>query len=232
MFFSLKATGVQVGIADATGEDWRQIKRIAANPFSMIKVKKQIPMFNDVFQNMVNYLGKQADSGAVVDGTDFIKMLAVDMIGYVGLGIKVNSFQNPDSAFRKHANNLVETWRFLLIALIVPVACFFKMGAWNKKSEEFFEMIGKQAVEARRKGKNDAKDILGALAKANEEEPNVMTDEMLKYTIINLIVDGYNTIADAMTTLLYLLAVHPEIQAKVQNEIDGVFEAKQNGMSN
>merc|ERR1712176_575280 len=105
----IKAAGVQVGIADATGENWRQIKRIAANPFSMLKVKKQIPMFNDVFQNMVTYIGKQADSKAIVDGTDFIKMLSIDMIGYVGLGVQVNSFQNPNSEFRNQANNLVET---------------------------------------------------------------------------------------------------------------------------
>ena len=99
---------MQVGIADATGENWRQIKRIAAKPFSMIQVKKQIPMFNDVFQNMVNYVGKQADSKAIVDGTDFIKMLSIDMIGYVGLGVQVNSFQNPNSEFRNQANNLVD----------------------------------------------------------------------------------------------------------------------------
>ena len=73
------------------------------------------------------------------------------------------------------------------------------------------------------------KDILGALTKANEEEPNVMTDEMLKFTILNLIVDGYHIISDAMTNLLYLLAVYPDVQAKAQNEIDSVFKAKENG---
>ena len=225
----LKAAGVQVGIADATGENWRQIKRIAANPFSMLNVKKQIPMFNDVFQNMVDYLGKQADSKATVDGTDFIKRIAIDMIGYVGFNIKVNSFNNPQSEFLTQANNLVEVWRFLLLALIPQLACFIKMKAWNPKAEEFFEMIGKKAVEARSMGKSKGKDILGALVKANEDEPNVMTDEMLKYTLINLIVDGYNTIADAMTTLLYLLAVYPEVQTKAQDEIDSIFEEKGSG---
>ena len=195
----------------------------------MVKVKKQIPMFNDVFQNMVTYIGKQADSRAIVDGTDFIKMLAIDMIGYVGLGVQVNSFQNPDSEFRTQANNLVETWRFLLLALIVPAASFFKMSAWNPKAAEFFERIGKQAIQARKRGKIEGKDVLGSLVKANEEEPDVMTDEMLKFTIINLIVDGYNTISDAMTNLLYLLAVHPEIQTKAQSEIDAIFEEKDNG---
>ena len=52
---------------------------------------------------------------------------------------------------------------------------------------------------------------------------------MLKYTLINLIVDGYNTIADAMTTLLYLLAVYPEVQSKAQDEIDSIFEEKGSG---
>ena len=63
-------------------------------------------MFNDVFQNMVAYVGKQADSGATVDGTDFIKMVAIDMLGYVGLGVQVDSLKNPDSEFRKQAKGL------------------------------------------------------------------------------------------------------------------------------
>ena len=45
----------------------------------------------------------------------------------------------------------------------------------------------------------------------------------------DLIVDGYNTIADAMTTLLYLLAVYPEVQTKAQDEIDSIFEEKGSG---
>ena len=220
---------MQVGIADATGENWRQIKRIAAKPFSMIQVKKQIPMFNDVFQNMVTYVGKQADSKATVNATDFIKMVAIDMLGYVGWGIKVNSLENPESEVLKQANNLVQLWRVLLVVVINPVACFFKMGAWNPKAEEFFNMIGKQAIQARKKGKAEGKDVLGTLVKANEEEPNIMTDEMLKFTILNLVVDGYNTISDAMTTLLYLLAVYPDIQTKVQSEIDSVYEERDGG---
>ena len=56
-----------------------------------------------------------------------------------------------------------------------------------------------------------------------------MTDDLLKFTLLNLIVDGYHIISDAMTNLLYLLAVYPDAQAKAQNEIDSVFVAKENG---
>ena len=195
----------------------------------MVKVKKQIPMFNDVFQNMVTHVGKQADSRAIMDGTDFIRMLAIDMIGYVGFGVQVNSFKNPETEFHSMAKNLVAIWRVLLISLIIPVACFFKMGAWNPKAAEFFENVGKQAIQSRKRDKIERKDILDALIKANEQEPDVMTDEMLKFTIINLIVDGYHTMVDVMTNLLYLLAVHPEVQIKAQSEIDAIFEEKDNG---
>ena len=118
----------------------------------------------------------------------------------------------------------------MLISMICPIACFFKMGSWNPESVKFYDMIGKKSIEARKRGKKVGKDILGALVKMSEEEPDVMTPEMLKFTLLNLIVDGYNTIADAMTTLFYLIAVHPEVQSKLQDEIDAVFEAKDNGM--
>ena len=105
------------------------------------------------------------------------------------------------------------------------------MGAWNPKAAEFFENVGKQAIQSRKRDKIERKDILDSLIKANEKEPDVMTDEMLKFTIINLIVDGYHTMVDVMTNLLYLLAVNPEVQVKAQSEIDAIFEEKDNGKS-
>ena len=218
-----------VGIADAQGEQWRQVKRITANPFSMVKLKKQIPMFNDVFVNMLAFVEKEADTNSAVDASNVIKLLALDMLGYVGLGIEVNSFKNPECEFRQHANNLVETWRFLGIELAIPLFCFFKIGAWNPKSEKFFEMIGKQAIAARTRGNVEGKDVLGSLVKANREEPNVMTDEMVKFIILNMVVDMYVTVSDVMTNLVYCLAVNPEVQAKAQSEIDAVFDEKENG---
>ena len=221
---------MQVGIADARGEEWRQLKRLAARPFSLLNIKKNIPMFNKGFKDMVDYLELQAKSDVAVDGTEFIKKLAINMIAYIGFGLEVNSYKDANSEFRKQANQMVEVWRFLLITLICPVACFFKLSSWNPESVKFYEMIGKKAVEARKMGKEGGKDILGALIKMSEEEPDVMTPEMLKFTLLNLIVDGYNTIADVATNLFYLLAVNPEVQTKLQSEIDEVFDAKDDGM--
>ena len=150
---------MQVGIADARGENWRQIKRLAATPFSILNIKRSVPMFNVRFKDMIEYVEKQADSKVAVDGTDFIKKLCINMIAYLGFGLEVNSFKDPNSEFRKQANQMVEVWRFLLITLICPVVCFFKMGSWNPESVKFYDMIGRKAIEARKQGKKVGKDV-------------------------------------------------------------------------
>ena len=73
--------------------------------------------------------------------------------------------------------------------------------------------------------KIDSKDVLGNLMHVAEENPD-MTEEMMYKTFVQFFTDGYETASQAIGTLFYHLARNPDIQERVQEEIDDVIERK------
>ena len=169
---------------------------------------------------------RKADSGSSVDCAELVKKLAIDMIGYVGWGIEVNSFKNPNSPFKKAGDTLLVMWRVLGVTFFEPIWCLFRVRAFNPASQEFFATTVDRAIAQRKRGNVVGKDFLGTLIQMNEETPDELSKEMMVQIMFNIVVDGYHSVSDGMLNLLYFLAVYPDIQSKTQNEIDDVFEAK------
>jgi cytochrome P450 len=66
-------------------------------------------------------------------------------------------------------------------------------------------------------------DLLGALLSAvGPDGSPALTDRELRDEVATLFVAGHETTANALTWTLWLLATHPEIQVRLEQEIDGV----------
>ena len=54
-----------------------------------------------------------------------------------------------------------------------------------------------------------------------------MTEELLVRTLVQLVSDGYHTVTEAMSGVMHLLAAHPGVQERIQEEIDRVLDGKE-----
>ena len=70
-------------------------------------------------------------------------------------------------------------------------------------------------------GREDLLDML--LAARDEDSGEGMTDEQLRDEILTIMLAGHETTAMSLTWTLHLLAQHPEIEAKLLDEIDSVL---------
>ena len=50
------------------------------------------------------------------------------------------------------------------------------------------------------------------------------TDEEVVHMAITMLIAGYETTANTLTFISYLLALHPDTQEKLQTEIDSYYE--------
>jgi len=77
-------------------------------------------------------------------------------------------------------------------------------------------------INERRASRVDRGDLLSMLLLAQDEEGDggSMTDEQLRNEAMTLFVAGHETTANALTWTWYLLSQHPEIEAKLHEEID------------
>lgn len=81
-------------------------------------------------------------------------------------------------------------------------------------------------IEKRRASGQDQGDLLSMLLLASEEDEQglrSLTDQQVRDEAMTLFIAGHETTANAATWALYLLALHPERQAQLQREADGVL---------
>jgi len=132
----------------------------------------------------------------------------------------------------------------------VPQVCeFFKINSFKPKATKFFRDIIQQTIRTRKDGKerkNDLVDLMLECMKDDtptdaDEEPTDQYEKDMKLTdhkkskqkldeltvvatALVLLVAGYDTTGMTLSYLAYEMSKNPEIQKKLQEEIDEAFE--------
>ncbi len=112
--------------------------------------------------------------------------------------------------------------RWLANSLPLPFTVRFKRG------RAFLDETVYGLIAQRRQSGLEGDDLLSLLLNVRDEEAAnpedaVMTDTQLRDEVITLFAAGHETTAVALTWTWYLLATHPEIQARFHAELDDVL---------
>jgi cytochrome P450 len=78
-------------------------------------------------------------------------------------------------------------------------------------------------VNERRASGEDRGDLLSMLLLSEDEDGNRMTDQQVRDEAVTLFLAGYETTANALTYVWILLAEHPEVVAKLHEELERVL---------
>ncbi len=85
------------------------------------------------------------------------------------------------------------------------------------------EKILYRIIAERRASARDAGDLLSMLLSAQDEDGSRMTDRQLRDETITLFLAGHETTASTLSWTWWLLARHPEVEAKLHAELDAVL---------
>jgi cytochrome P450 len=82
-----------------------------------------------------------------------------------------------------------------------------------------------ETIAARRsQGRTDGEDMLSRLLAAQHEDGSRMSDRQLRDEIVTLFLAGHETTAIALSFCFYMMALHPEVEARVIAEVDEVLQ--------
>jgi cytochrome P450 len=81
-------------------------------------------------------------------------------------------------------------------------------------------------IHDRRLARRPSNDLLEMLLRSQDEEGDRMSDEQLRDEVMTLFLAGHETTANALSWTWYLLAQHPEIEARLFVEISDVLSGK------
>lgn len=72
----------------------------------------------------------------------------------------------------------------------------------------------------------ESTDLLSLLLNAQDEDGQHMTDKQVRDEVVNLYIAGHETVALALSFTWRLLAEHPEVEAKLHEEVDRVLAGR------
>ncbi|GJJ79247.1 hypothetical protein EMPS_11607 [Entomortierella parvispora] len=220
------------GIFGADGQHWKWQRKMASHIFNVKAFRDYTSnVFVQESKIVANYLGQVAEKGTTIDIQDIFLKFTLDSFGEVSFGQSFGCLTNPEEEVEFAA-------AFDRLNATVSERLF--LGPW--KLVEWFTGVGKQVAKDKkivvdfsldiiRKRRQSGyhkpqKDLLQLFMDLTDDNGEPLSDDMLKDSILNFIIAGRDTTAQALTWMFYLLhrsSSDKSIVRKLQEEIDNVL---------
>jgi len=201
------------GLLTSDGELWRRQRRLSSSAFT----PKRIRGYADGMAAVTEEGLVRLRSGGPVDLHREMSRLTMEVVAQVLFGANVAAAEVETV---RHSLEVFNTYfaqspeALLRVPAWVPTPL---NRATNAANEDINKLIY-QIIEGRRAAA-PRDDLLGALLAATDEDGSRMSDEQLRDETVTLFLAGHETTALSLTYTLYLLARHPEIEARLLEEV-------------
>uniref|UniRef100_UPI00398ECA9E cytochrome P450 3A30-like n=1 Tax=Pristiophorus japonicus TaxID=55135 RepID=UPI00398ECA9E len=228
-------------------EQWKRIRSVLSPTFTSGRLKEMFPVINHYANNLVEFAGKKAKLNESVDLKDIFGMYGMDVVTSTAFSVDVDSINNPSDPFVINIKKLTNFSLFnpiLLCALIfpalLPVLVKLDYSFFPRDVTAFFMSALEDLKSKRQKGVHtDRVDFLQLMVDSqtthiSSEKQNgasnstykALTDTEILAQAMTFIFAGYETTSNTLSYVAYNLATHPDVQKKLQQEIDEAFPNK------
>lgn len=207
------------GLLTSEGELWRRQRKLAQPAF----LKRRIEAFAEPMARMSEELACAWDrlgEDAVIDVHQAMMKLTFRIVGRTLFDAELGHDADrigPRIATLVHFANDYAT-ALVRLPTWIPLR---KNRAFARALAEVDRVVY-DVVEARRRSPGEHEDLLGLLMSAADEEGR-MSQRQLRDEVLTLIGAGHETTANALSWTFYLLSLHPDVDARLEAELDEVL---------
>ncbi|XP_076779814.1 cytochrome P450 3A11 [Arvicanthis niloticus] len=220
-------------------EEWKRYRALLSPTFTSGKLKEMFPVIEQYGDILVKYLRQQAEKGKPVSVREVLGAYSMDVITSTSFGVNVDSLSNPKDPFVEKARKLLRLDFFdplllsvVLFPFLIQIYEMLNISVFPKDSIAFFKKFVDRMKENRLDSKQKHRvDFLHLMMNAHNNSKDKETHKALSDTEITaqsiiFIFAGYETTSITLSFVLYSLATHPDIQKKLQEEIDRALPNK------
>ncbi|XP_066238281.1 cytochrome P450 3A12-like [Saccopteryx leptura] len=225
-------------ISVAEDDTWKRVRTLLSPTFTSGKLKEMFPIIHQYADVLVNNLRKETEQGKPVNLKDFFGAYSMDVITGTSFGVNIDSLSNPQDPFVENTKKLLKfnfLDPFLLLIMLFPflnpVFEALNICMFPKSVTDFFKKSVKRMKESRlhdkEKHRVDLLQLMMNSQKSKEKDSHkALSDLEIVAQSIIFIFAGYETTSSSLSFLMYFLATHPDVQQKLQEEIDATFPNK------
>lgn len=217
--FALRRTKSTLGkgLLTSEGDFWRGQRKLSQPAFNRDQIGRHAGM-------MVAFAGRMLDGwrdGQARDAQDDMMRLTLEIAAKALFDADVTGESAGASAAMDCVMKAFTARLGRIVALPdwIPTPANLRL---VKAIRELDRIVFRMIADRRRTGE-DRGDLLSMLLKAQGEHGERMTDRQLRDEAMTLFMAGHETTANTLAWIFYLLAEHPEVEAKLHAELDSVL---------
>ncbi len=209
------------GLLTSEGDFHRRQRRLSQPAFH----RERIGAYATVMVNYGVRLRERWQDNQTFDVSEEMMQLMLGIVGKTLFDTDVEAETQQIGAAMKRIRELFEMpglahSKLLEERPLAPAARRFQ------KARDLLDSIIYRIIEERRRSELDHGDLISMLLCAQEENGARMSDEQVRDEAMTLFLAGHDTTANALTWTWYLLAQHPDVEAKLYYELEAVLAGR------
>ncbi|CAL1289344.1 unnamed protein product [Larinioides sclopetarius] len=236
------------GLLTSKRDKWRSRRKLLTPAFHFRILDEFIPIFNEQAKIFASTIASRMKSAEWIDIAPVTSLCTLDIICETAMGKKINAQINSESpyvqALHKFCNAAIER---LLRPWLWADATYYrtKYGKEFKRCLDIMNKFTRQVVAERKVQKlqeiseqspnhdEGFDEVIGRKNRRRQALLDLLLDvhlndetftlEDVAEEVDNFMFAGHDTTSSGLSFALYMLGLHPEIQRKVQQEIDDVL---------
>ncbi|CAK9813265.1 Cytochrome P450 9e2 [Anthophora plagiata] len=213
------------------GDRWREMRNTLSPSFTASKMRFLYDLIAQCSHDFVSYMHDNPELCSMIDLKDTFTRYANDVIATSAFGISVNSMRNPENEFYKRGvdvstfTGLLRGMKFILLRLYPRFMRIMGFSFLSRDTSKFFWKLITETVKARKEHGIVRPDIIHLLmqAKDTKKDPGQLKqmtiDDIVAQAFIFFLA-GFDTVSTLMCYIVYELAMHPDIQERLREEVD------------
>ncbi|XP_046593944.1 uncharacterized protein LOC107216955 [Neodiprion lecontei] len=219
---------------------WKTVRTKLSPTFTSGKLKQMLQLMVKVGKDLDRYFEtlKLEGEGRVIELREVVARYTTDVIATCAYGIEANCLNNPNAEFRKCGKKIFNdsykrAFEFRSFFFTPGITKLFGMQFFERTSSEFLRKVLWDTLTQRMKNgihRNDLIDTLIQL-KNGQTEASLNDDDSFKFDGDNLTAQaaiyftgGSETTLLTIAFTLYELALQPDIQSRLREEITSALE--------
>ncbi|KAI8819825.1 cytochrome P450 [Fimicolochytrium jonesii] len=222
------------GIFVVDGEPWKKQRKMASHIFSVRNFRDfTANVFADESVKLGALLENAAQTGQTIDLQDAFFRFTLDSFVKLAFGINLGSLDSPlpvpfAAAFDRAQTFCDERFRLPGAAMIHALS---GRGKQHAKDLDLIHEFARSIISRRRNGGSDSpelsqgNDLLALLLRITREGGDALSDDELADMVLNFIIAGRDTTAQALSWTFLLLTKNKHIEAEAVSEMKKFFGA-------
>ena len=225
----LREQGVN-GVFNAEGEDWKMHRKIVTKGLDLKHQQQFFPSMVTTVEKLYKKMVIASKLNQNYDIQDDLTRFTVDITTSLAFGFEMNTLEKKGGVIQEHMEKIFPMI-FKRINEPIPFYKFYKtkkdkeydiaMNAIEKQVDEFIENTReklKKNPELNEKPSNFLESILVASV-----EEKMFTNLEIKGNLLTLMLAGEDTTAHSLSWIIYFLCQNPDVQTKIQQEVDTIL---------